>query len=117
MKAGDQRIHARSTVAVTAMGLGCAQMGNLYRVTPYAESAGAFEAAWDAGIRTFDTAPFYGYTRSELRLGTLLGERARASYTVSTRAPQRATCQGNRACASTSARPVSMRSARRSIRA
>ncbi|WP_428029406.1 aldo/keto reductase [Ancylobacter sp.] len=85
MKAGDQRIHARSTVAVTAMGLGCAQMGNLYRVTPYAESAGAFEAAWDAGIRTFDTAPFYGYTRSELRLGTLLGERARASYTVSTK--------------------------------
>ncbi|MDQ0349229.1 aldo/keto reductase [Ancylobacter vacuolatus] len=85
MKVGDRRIHARSGVSLTGMGLGCAQMGNLYRVTPYAEAAGAFEAAWDAGIRTFDTAPFYGYTRSELRLGTMLTERPRADYTVSTK--------------------------------
>ncbi len=57
MKAGDTRIHARTRVAVTTMGLGCAQMGNLYRVTSYAESAGTFQASWDAGIRYFDTAP------------------------------------------------------------
>ncbi|MDQ0511548.1 aldo/keto reductase [Ancylobacter amanitiformis] len=85
MKVGDQRIHARSTVAVTAMGLGCAQMGSLYRVTRYAESASAFQAAWDAGIRYYDTAPFYGFTRSELRLGTMLTEHPRASYAISTK--------------------------------
>jgi D-threo-aldose 1-dehydrogenase len=85
MKVGDQRIHARSKVAVTAMGLGCAQMGSLYRVTRYAESAGAFAASWQAGIRYFDTAPFYGFTRSELRLGTMLTELPRESYTVSTK--------------------------------
>ncbi|MGA0563692.1 aldo/keto reductase [Ancylobacter sp. VNQ12] len=85
MKVGDQRTHARSTVTVTAMGLGCAQMGSLYRVTSYAESAGAFQAAWDAGIRYYDTAPFYGFTRSELRLGTMLTEHPRASYTLSTK--------------------------------
>jgi len=85
MKVSDLRSHARSTLSVTAMGLGCAQMGNLYRMTPYAESLGAFEAAWDAGIRYFDTAPFYGFSRSELRLGTMLGEHPRASYHVSTK--------------------------------
>ena len=85
MKVGDQSTHARSTVAATAMGLGCAQMGSLYRVTSYAESAGAFQAAWDVGIRYFDTAPFYGFSRSELRLGTMLTDRPRASYTLSTK--------------------------------
>lgn len=85
MRVGDPRTHARSNVQVTAMGLGCAQMGNLYRVTSYAEAAGAFEASWQAGIRYFDTAPFYGFTRSELRLGTMLNEHPRASYTVSTK--------------------------------
>ncbi|MBS7545047.1 aldo/keto reductase [Ancylobacter oerskovii] len=85
MKAGDTRIHARTQVAVTALGLGCAQMGNLYRVTSYAECAGAFRASWDAGVRYFDTAPFYGYTRSERRLGTMLTDLPRDSYTVSTK--------------------------------
>lgn len=85
MKASDQRIHARSNVVVTAMGLGCAQMGSLYRVTSYEESAGAFRASWDVGIRYFDTAPFYGFTRSELRLGTMLTDLPRASYTLSTK--------------------------------
>lgn len=85
MKTGDPRTHARSSLTVTAMGLGCAQMGSLYRVTPYAESAGAFAAAWDAGIRYFDTAPFYGFTRSERRLGTMLTDLPREAYTVSTK--------------------------------
>ncbi|GAB4071325.1 aldo/keto reductase [Ancylobacter sonchi] len=85
MKAGDKRIHARTQVAATAIGLGCAQMGNLYRVTSYAESAGAFQASWDAGVRYFDTAPFYGFTRSERRLGTMLTDLPRDSYTVSTK--------------------------------
>ncbi|MDR6950952.1 D-threo-aldose 1-dehydrogenase [Ancylobacter sp. 3268] len=85
MKAGATRIHARTQLAVTAMGLGCAQMGNLYRVTSYAESAGAFRASWEAGIRYFDTAPFYGFTRSERRLGTMLTDLPRDSYTVSTK--------------------------------
>lgn len=85
MKAGDTRIHARTQIAVTAMGLGCAQMGNLYRVTSYGEAAGAFQASWDAGVRYFDTAPFYGFTRSERRLGTMLTDLPRESYTVSTK--------------------------------
>jgi D-threo-aldose 1-dehydrogenase len=85
MKVTDQRTHARTGVSLTGMGLGCAQMGNLYRVTPYEESAGAFKAAWDAGIRYFDTAPYYGFTRSERRLGTMLTDFAREDYVISTK--------------------------------
>ena len=85
MKVADTRALARQPVDFTLMGLGCAQMGNLYRVTRYEESAGAFKAAWDAGIRYFDTAPFYGYTRSERRLGTMLTDLPRDSYVLSTK--------------------------------
>ena len=85
MNAAETRKLPRSDVNVTLVGLGCAQMGNLYRVTSYAESAGAFQAAWDAGIRYFDTAPFYGYTRSERRLGTMLTDLPRDSYVLSTK--------------------------------
>lgn len=85
MKVSDTRKLPRRSVDVTLMGLGCAQMGNLYRVTPYEESKGAFDTAWQNGIRYFDTAPFYGYTRSERRLGTMLTEHDRKDYTVSTK--------------------------------
>ncbi|SIQ10857.1 D-threo-aldose 1-dehydrogenase [Rhizobium sp. RU35A] len=85
MKAADIRTHARTGVSLTSMGLGCAQMGNLYRVTSYAESEGAFRASWEAGIRYFDTAPFYGFTRSERRLGTMLTDLPRTDYVVSTK--------------------------------
>ncbi|KIQ05924.1 pyridoxal 4-dehydrogenase [Agrobacterium tumefaciens] len=85
MKVSDKRKLPQRSVEVTLMGLGCAQMGNIYRVTPYEESKGAFDTAWEHGIRYFDTAPFYGYTRSERRLGTMVTEHERAEYTLSTK--------------------------------
>ena len=51
MKVSDTRKLPRRAVDVTVMGLGCAQMGNLYRVTPYEESKGAFDKAWESGMR------------------------------------------------------------------
>ena len=85
MKVSDKRKLPHRDVEVTIMGLGCAQMGNLYRLTPYEESKGAFDKAWDSGMRYFDTAPFYGYTRSERRLGTMVTEHDRQEYTLSTK--------------------------------
>lgn len=86
MQVSDRRILPRKGLPLTAFGLGCAQMGGLYKATSYAEAEGAFIAAWDAGIRYFDTAPYYGYTRSERRLGTMLAEKERRSFIVSTKA-------------------------------
>lgn len=85
MKVSDRRKLRNRDVSFTLMGLGCAQMGNLYRWTSYQESLSAFDAAWNAGVRYFDTAPFYGYTRSERRLGTMITEHKRDAYVLSTK--------------------------------
>ncbi|MFH8492883.1 aldo/keto reductase [Streptomyces coeruleorubidus] len=72
-------------VRVTELSFGAAGIGNLFRpVTDEAASA-AVEAAWDAGVRTFDTAPHYGLGLSERRLGAALRGRDRDTYTVSTK--------------------------------
>ncbi|MBL0375005.1 aldo/keto reductase [Rhizobium sp. KVB221] len=86
MKITQTRTLSRRPVTLNLLGLGCAQMGGLYRSTSYQDAAATFDAAWDAGIRYFDTAPYYGYSRSERRLGTMLGEKPRDAYVVSTKA-------------------------------
>ena len=81
----DLRTLPRRDLALTALGLGTAQLGNLYRAVSDADAAAAVEAAWAGGIRYFDTAPHYGLGLSERRLGALLRDRPRAEYVVSTK--------------------------------
>jgi D-threo-aldose 1-dehydrogenase len=71
--------------ALTEIGLGVAQFGNLYRETTDAEARGAVDAAWERGIRYFDTAPHYGVGLSEERLGAALADRPRDEYALSTK--------------------------------
>ena len=71
--------------ALTELGLGAAQFGNLYRETTDEASAAAVDAAWAAGIRYFDTAPHYGIGLSERRLGAALARYPRDEYVVSTK--------------------------------
>ncbi|MEV0891577.1 aldo/keto reductase [Promicromonospora sp. NPDC050262] len=75
----------RTGTRLTELGLGAAQLGNLYRETTDQEARDAVDAAWDAGIRYFDTAPHYGLGLSERRLGAALAGRPRAEYVVSTK--------------------------------
>ncbi|WP_078900502.1 aldo/keto reductase [Streptomyces sp. SBT349] len=75
----------RRGLRLTELGFGAAQLGNLYRETSDADAAGAVDAAWDAGVRYFDTAPHYGLGLSERRLGPVLAGRPRAEFTVSTK--------------------------------
>lgn len=75
----------RADLQLTTLGLGCAQMGGLYRPTSAREVEDVFASAWAAGIRYFDTAPYYGYTRSEHRLGTQLAHCPRGDFVVSTK--------------------------------
>ena len=51
------------------LGFGAAPLGNMFRAIPEEEAAATVEAAWQQGIRYFDTAPFYGAGLSEMRLG------------------------------------------------
>lgn len=79
------RALGRTAVRVTELAYGAAGIGNLFRPVTDEEAAAAVDAAWDAGIRTFDTAPHYGLGLSERRLGAALRERPRDGYTVSTK--------------------------------
>ncbi len=74
-----------SAMPVTRIGLGAAQFGNMHRVTTDEESEGAVIAAWNAGIRYFDTAPHYGLGLSERRLGRALQAYGRGDFAVSTK--------------------------------
>ncbi|MDQ0963437.1 D-threo-aldose 1-dehydrogenase [Streptomyces sp. B4I13] len=75
----------RSAVGVTQFALGCAAIGNLYQPVTDEAALATVDAAWNAGIRTFDTAPHYGLGLSERRLGAALRDRPRDTYTVSTK--------------------------------
>jgi D-threo-aldose 1-dehydrogenase len=67
------------------LGLGCAQLGNLYRSMSDETATEIVEAAWTHGIRYFDTAPHYGLGLSERRLGAALAGRPRDEYVLSTK--------------------------------
>ena len=75
----------RRGLELTQLGLGAAQLGNLYRVTSPEEAQETIDGAWDAGIRYFDTAPHYGVGLSERRMGEQLRQRPRDEYVISTK--------------------------------
>ena len=75
----------RSGVAVTGLGFGGASIGNLYKEVSDAQAAETVRAAWDVGVRYFDTAPHYGLGLAERRMGAVLRRYPRDDYVVSTK--------------------------------
>ena len=71
-----QRELGRTGLGVCTLGFGSAGIGNLYRVLPDEDAAQAVRESFAGGVRYFDTAPFYGFGLSELRLGAVLREAA-----------------------------------------
>ena len=67
------------------LGFGTAPLGNMFRNIPETEALATIDAAWESGIRYFDTAPFYGAGLAELRLGAALKQRRRDDYVLSTK--------------------------------
>src|SRR6185436_11281938 len=67
------------------LGFGTAPLGNMFRDIPEAEARATVDAAWNDGIRYFDTAPFYGAGLAEIRLGDVLASRPRRDYVISTK--------------------------------
>jgi D-threo-aldose 1-dehydrogenase len=65
--------------------MGCASLGNIFQIYSEAEARETFAAAWDAGVRYFDTAPWYGHGLSEHRLGAALRDWPRDRVVVSTK--------------------------------
>jgi len=83
-------LSTRRRVGATALdlpvfGLGGAHLGELYATVPEPQSQATLEAAWDAGVRFFDTAPWYGRGLSEHRIGGFLRTRPRRDFQLTTK--------------------------------
>lgn len=78
--AGGPRYRPSSRV-----GLGGAPLGNNWAVVTDEDSEATLRAAWDGGMRLFDTSPWYGLGRSERRFGHFLNHQPRDEYAISTK--------------------------------
>lgn len=88
MKVGDiTHINNRTKrpVPLTRMGFGGAPLGNLYQKVTEEDAQAALQAAYDAGVRYFDTAPQYGLGISEGRFGLAIKRFGRDNIQLSTK--------------------------------
>ncbi|MGH6760560.1 MAG: aldo/keto reductase [Phyllobacterium sp.] len=74
-----------TALSVTEISFGGAALGGLYRACSRDAAMTTLQDAWDAGIRYFDTAPFYGFGLSERRVGDFLRAQPNDSYVISTK--------------------------------
>ncbi len=81
----ETRRLGRTAVEVTRLGFGGGPLGGLFAPLDDETAAGALAAAWDGGVRYFDTSPHYGIGHSERRIGEFLRGRPRESFTLSTK--------------------------------
>ena len=75
----------RTNVRVTELGLGTAPLGELFDKVEDDEAAAIIGAAWDGGVRYFDTSPWYGRGLAEHSLGRALYRKPRDQYFISTK--------------------------------
>src|SRR5215217_6065969 len=75
----------RTGVHLTTLGFGAAPIAGLYQAVDETTARATIDAAWEGGIRYFDTAPHYGLGLSERRLGEALRDRPRDDVVVSSK--------------------------------
>lgn len=68
----DKRKVGRTSLEIDTLGLGGAPLGGNFVDLGYAQAKELIRAAKAAGIRYFDTAPWYGFGRSERVMGDML---------------------------------------------
>jgi D-threo-aldose 1-dehydrogenase len=81
----ERRTLGRSSLQVSVLGMGGAPLGNNGMDVPDMQADATMTAAWDAGVRFFDTSPWYGRGLSELRVGRGLYRRPRTDFILSTK--------------------------------
>ena len=74
-----------TSVEVSRLGLGTAPLGGWPAAMPRDQGVATLRRAWDAGVRTFDTAPYYGLGLSEHRVGDALRSLPDDSFVLATK--------------------------------
>ena len=70
---------------VARLGFGGGPLGGLFTGVDEGTATDTVLAAYDSGIRYYDTAPFYGHGKSEGRLGSVLRQYPRDDFVLSTK--------------------------------
>lgn len=85
MDATETTTIGSTDVTVTRLGLGSAPLGGWPTAVDADTAHATVRRAWEAGLRYYDTAPYYGHGRAEELLGDVLRERPRGEFTLSTK--------------------------------
>ncbi len=75
----------RTALELPVFGFGSAHLGELYNKVDEADSRATLDAAWDVGVRFYDTAPWYGRGLSEHRIGGFLRTKPRDQFQITTK--------------------------------
>lgn len=85
MRADELVTLGQTGLTVTRLGLGLASIGGLFTPVTESQAIATIDHAWDLGIRLYDTAPVYGYGRSETHAGRALATRPREEFVLCTK--------------------------------
>lgn len=93
----EKRRVGRTALAIPVFGIGTCPLGDMFRPIDEDEATAAFRAAWEGGVRYYDTAPWYGLGQGEIRTGRALYRKPRDSYILTTKVGRRLFAPRNRA--------------------
>ena len=79
------RTIGKTGLAVTEFSFGTAALGGLYRACPRDVAMATLEAAWQEGLRYYDTAPWYGFGLAERHVGDFLRGKPKGEHVLSTK--------------------------------
>ena len=85
MKGLERKTLGKSGIEVTRVGLGCASLGGMYGDIPEEQAYEVVRRALSLGINVIDTAPLYGYGKSEIRIGRAVLGRKRSDFVLATK--------------------------------
>lgn len=74
-----------TSLSVPPIGMGTVALGELYARVTEEHSRTTLDAAWEAGVRFYDTAPWYGRGLGEHRTGGFLRTKEREDFIVTTK--------------------------------
>lgn len=81
----DRNQVGKTSLSIPSFGLGTAHFGGMYHRVSGETAHETMQAAWDAGVRLYDSAPWYGRGLSELRTGGFLIDKPRDEFILTTK--------------------------------